>query len=117
MPSLSRVDLNGVADLSLSGFESDDLSIKMEGVVRVSGKESRIQNLSFKGNGLLKMEMYDAPVNSADINYDGLYMMEVLMDGGELSGKIDGIGGLNWKGDVRENSIKVEGPGKILHVK
>ncbi len=116
MPSVEKIALNGVSSLSFSEFDINELGIRTEGVVSVSGNNSTIQNLMFSGNGLLRLDLSDVPVKNAEIRHEGLYLVELLMNGGVLAGKITGMGSLNWRGDVSENRIKVESPGKIIHI-
>ncbi len=116
MPSLGKTDLKGVGSFHMSGFDINELSINTDGVISISGADGRIRNMSFRGDGLLKMDMNDIPVVSADIRYNGLYLIELFMDGGQLSGKIDGMGRFTYRGDVRENSLKVNSPVHVIQV-
>ena len=85
----------------------------MDGILSVSGKNSTIDQLFLKGDGVLNVAMNDVPVTSAQLNHDGVYMIKMLMNGGELKGKLDGIGIMIAAGDISENSIKVDGLGSL----
>lgn len=116
MPSIGKTDLKGVGSFHMSGFEINELIISTDGVISITGADSRIQDMSFRGDGLLKMDMNDSPVVSADIRYNGLYLIDLFMDGGQLTGKIDGMGRFTHRGDVQENSLKVNSARHVIKV-
>ncbi len=51
---------------------------------------------------------------NADLRYKGVYKIELSMAGGELTGKIKGVGKVIYDGEVQKESIHKDGPGMII---
>jgi hypothetical protein len=113
LPSISRVDIKGVADISFTDFSSAKTSIFMEGVVNVTGKSCLFDQFSLSGTGVMNVSMDDMPVTSAHFEYSGVYNINMHMNGGSLTGKLDGIGKMIASGEIGENSININPPGSI----
>jgi hypothetical protein len=114
LPSISEIHLHGIANLNLSGFDSEAITMNIQGVSKISGIHNMIQQLTFTGNGVLFLDMYDTTVTNAYINYNGVYNMKVTIGGGRLSGQMSGIGTLHCRGDVGINDIQVMSPGRMV---
>ncbi|MFC1495268.1 GIN domain-containing protein [Thermodesulfobacteriota bacterium] len=113
LPVISGLDIDGVAAVKYVNFKNIKTSVEMDGVLSISGKNSTIDQFFLKGDGVLYVAMNDLPVTNAHINHNGIYMINMLMNGGELKGRLDGIGIMIAPGDIRENSIKVDGLGSL----
>lgn len=114
MPSLSQIQLRGLVDLELSGFNSKSLTIYTEGSTSITGKGNHIQILYLRGKGLSKLNLRRNSVISADLRYKGVYKIELSMAGGELTGKIEGVGKVIYDGEVRKESIHKDGPSMVI---
>jgi hypothetical protein len=53
-------------------------------------------------------------VINAELRYEGVYKIELSMAGGELTGTIEGVGKVIYDGEVRKESIRKEGPCKVI---
>jgi hypothetical protein len=116
LPVLDEIDLNGVNNLNLSGIKCEDFSIHTEGATRISNSDGSIQNLSIGGNGVSTINLSGISVTNAIIEYQGVYYINLLMNGGRLSGRLDGLGSFNYQGDVSVNEIKVNNnSNKVTH--
>ena len=117
LPDLSRINImNGVATINLSGLDIDSLSVKTLGVANISGDKGSIRDLEFDNQGVLRTDLSAIQVTNANIMCNGVFTIELLMNGGRLSGNLNGIGSLNYHGDVSENDIRVNGPfSKVVH--
>ena len=61
----------------------------------------------------INISMDDAPVTDAHFEYSGIYNINMLMNGGSLSGKLDGVGRMIASGKIAENNINVSEPGSL----
>ena len=113
MPVLHALRTKGVVNLTLSGFETDRLSMRFEGVTSVRGQEGRIGDLRFRGQGVSRMDLRDVPVRTADLDCEGVIKIDLTMAGGELTGSIKGVGELRYAGETSRESIQREGPCKV----
>jgi len=113
MPVLHSLRTKGVADMTISGFDTERLSIRVEGVASVRGMQSRIGELRLRGQGVTRMDLRDVPVRSADLDCEGVIKIDLNMVGGELTGSIKGVGELRYTGEASRASIRKEGPCKV----
>lgn len=113
LPLISRLDIKGVADILFSDFSNTETSVSMEGIMNVTGENCNFNQFLLSGTGVMNVSMNDAPVTNAHFEYNGIYNITMLMNGGRLSGKLDGIGRMIASGEVLENSIRVNGPGTL----
>ena len=113
LPLISRLDIDGVANIKISEFKNTEISIFMNGVMNITGESCSIDQFSLNGTGVVNVAMNDVPVTNAHFKYSGIYNINILMNGGELTGKLDGIGKMIASGEIAENSIKVNGPGSL----
>jgi len=114
MPSLSNLRLSGVVSLELNGFTSENLTVNTSGVTSIMGKGNHIRNLNLIGKGVSNLNLRQNSVINADLSYKGVYKIELSMAGGELTGKIKGVGKVIYNGEVRKESIRKEGPNKVI---
>lgn len=113
LPLISELDIEGVADILISDFNNAKASISMNGVMNVTGENCNFDQFSLSGTGVLNVSMSDVPITNAHFKYNGIYNINILMNGGELTGKLDGMGKIITSGEIAENSIKVNGPGNF----
>ena len=114
MPSLSDLRLSGLVSLELSGFSSERLTVYTTGSTSITGKGNHINNLRLKGEGLSNLNLKRNSVMNADLRYKGVYKIELSMAGGELTGNIKGVGKVIYDGEVRKESIRKDGPCKVI---
>jgi hypothetical protein len=75
-----------------------------------------IRDLEFNGEGVLMMDIPTILINNADLKFQGAYIIGLMMNGGRLSGRLEGMGFCNCEGDVRVNEILVNGSqNKVVH--
>ena len=55
------------------------------------------------------------PVTNAFFNFNGVYMMNLNMNGGELSGMLNGPGKLVIEGNTSRNNINTDGKTNIIY--
>ena len=114
MPSLSDLRLSGIVSLELSGFKSESITVCTSGSTSITGKGNHIHNLNLRGKGVSNLDLRRNSVVNAHLNYEGVYKIELSMAGGELTGNIKGVGEVIYDGEVRKESIRKEGPCKVI---
>jgi hypothetical protein len=117
IPVVSKIDLNGVNSVDLSGINNDNLNISMQGVTTVTGLDSAIKDLSLKGKGVSTIDMTGVSVTNASVECNGTYTINLFMNGGRLSGRLDGIGNLNYRGYITSNEVLANSPvSSVVHL-
>lgn len=114
MPSLSDLRLSGLVSLEINGFNSEILTVNTAGSTSIMGKENYVNNLRLKGEGVSKLNLKGNSVINADLRYEGICKIELSMAGGELTGRIKGIGKVIYDGEVRKESIRKDGTCKVM---
>ena len=116
MPRIKSLRTKGVADVLISGFTLEDLIIHAEGVTSINGENGRTGKFVFTGKGVSKLDFQDFPTRSADLAGKGVIEIELTMAGGELTGSIEGVGHVWYKGETGHESIQVKGSCKVIRI-
>ncbi len=114
MPSLSAIHLRGLVSLELSGFRSENLTVYTVGSTSIIGKGNHINDLYLRGEGLSRLNLKRNSVINADLRYKGVYKIELSMAGGELTGRIKGVGKVIYDGEIRKEKIRKYGPSMVI---
>lgn len=112
-PSLEKIILEGVNDISLSNIDLDNLSIFSEGVVDVYCNNGQVDNLFLEGDGIANFYLENLKAVNCNIDFEGMGKSEVYVDGGDLSGKIEGMMSVDYYGIVSDFSLSIDGMGSI----
>lgn len=113
LPELNRLHAQGVAEIRLTGFNSEHLSIQMQGVSKIVGRRGRINALNLRSEGVSRMDLRDLPIRQADLDCEGVFNIDLSMAGGELSGRVNGVGKVRYGGKVSRETILRDGPCKV----
>jgi hypothetical protein len=117
LPELSSLNVKGVADIRFTGFYSDHLSVRMQGVSKIVGRRGNINALDFRSEGVSNIDLRDLPIRQADLDCEGVFTIELSMAGGELGGRVKGAGKVRYDGKVSRETIQREGPCKVVYEK
>ena len=117
LPELNRLHAKGVAQIRFTGFHSEYLSIRMQGVSKIVGRKGRINALDLRSEGVSRLDLRDLPIRQADLDCEGVFNIDLSMAGGELSGRVKGTGKVRYDGKVSRETILREGPCKIEYAK
>jgi hypothetical protein len=115
MPTVSMLDLNGQGDVKISNFNLPALDVYIKGVIGLKGYNSSVERLSVKGDGALNIDFKDMPASNVLFVFNGAYMIEMQMNGGELAGGLKGPGKLMIEGKVSRNTVKTDNPDNITY--
>ena len=113
IPVLKALQTKGVADIEVSGFKLDDLRIHTDGVSSIRGEKGQLGKLNFRGKGVFNLDLQDFPTKSADLNCEGVIKIYLTMTGGELTGRLKGVGEVRYKGEINYESIHTKGSCKV----
>lgn len=115
MPEMNRLQTKGVTEVTFERFDTKRLSIRSDGVSTVRGSASRVGALELKGRGVSRVELEKVPVGKAVLDYNGVFNIDLTMDGGELEGSLNGVGEVRYSGKTSRQSIRHRGPCKVTH--
>jgi hypothetical protein len=113
IPVIHSLRTRGVVDVSISGFYLEDLIIDSEGVSSIHGVNGRTDSLKFQGKGVSNLDLENFPTRKADLVSKGVVKIDLTMSGGELTGSIEGVGSVRYRGQANHESIRVKGSCKV----
>ncbi len=116
MPVIQRLRTKGVAIASISGFNLESLTIHSEGVTSFHGEGGSTKSLKVTGKGVSKFDFEDFPTHDAHLEFKGTVCIDLTMTGGGLTGKIEGLGSIRYKGEISNNSIRLKGQCKLTQL-
>lgn len=113
VPDLSRIDIDGGAEVRLTGVDSPRLEIRVNGAASVTGIDARIEELHVDVDGAANVDFSSAEVVHASVEMDGASNLSLTMAGGSLTGVLRGVGNVTYGGEVSREAIRVEGLGRV----
>ena len=113
MPNLSGLSASGGVDVEIADFVESDLKLDIAGAAHVEGHDNRIDRLVIIAEGASDIDFTSSKVVNADVRMDGAGNVDLTMDGGELVGRIGGVGSVTYAGEVSNESVRFDGLGSV----
>lgn len=113
MPKLKALHVEGAASVRFDGFECDNLDISIEGAARIQAVDSSARRVSVTLEGTGSVDLEDLKSVDAYIDLDGLGSVILNMAGGDMSGRIDGMGDIRYVGEVSSRDVVIDGMGTV----
>ena len=113
MPSLDGVSVTGAASVTFDGFDSDSLDLTIEGAAQIRALNSSAEDVSVEVAGVGQVDLMDLVTVNARVILDGAGEVKLNMDGGVISGRIDGVGRVAYTGSVKETDVTIDGMGRV----
>lgn len=113
VPEITDIDIDGAADLEISGFDQERLAIDVAGASNVEVYDSRFENVLVDVAGAANVDLSESVAVNVEVDLDGAANVELFMDGGRLTGTLDGLGQVTYRGEVLEETIDVDGLGSV----
>jgi hypothetical protein len=110
VPSISTIYLMGTCRLDLREFNTDYLNVVGDGEVRMTVSNTAITNLDLVSQGVSEWDFSKASVVNARVRTDGTFSILLFMNGGRLSGALNGIGTLTYTGAADITDMKKKDP-------
>lgn len=109
LPHLNAIEIGGLGHVEIDGFDEDSLSVVVNGMANVEGRDSRFRKVSLEISGLGNVDLTRVPTENVDVMLTGASNVELNMDGGQLTGTSSGFGNVNYRGTVSNENIRVSG--------
>ncbi len=113
LPDLESLQTAGGAGVTISGFDLDSLHIEVDGAANIAVHDGRIDDLSIDSDGAAIFDFSGVQVRNAEVEMDGASHLNISMAGGVLQGVLRGLGDVIFSGEVSDESIRIEGLGRI----
>ncbi len=109
MPSLRAIESSGAGEVTLVGFEQDELFIDVSGATSMKASDSSVNKLLLNVSGASSLELTGLRSHDAVIDVSGAGRITLNMTGGALTGDISGAGDIRYCGSVSSESISRSG--------
>ncbi len=111
--NLANVQVRGGARVTIDGFTVPSLSIDIAGAGNVIGSNNRVNTLTLHTAGASSMDFRSSSVTNAVVNLQGAGNVILSMNGGALSGQLDGVGRIDYYGTVSAQDVRINGVGTV----
>lgn len=115
MPELGAVVLSGANRLSFSGFSGNRLRLECSGAATVSGDSGAYEQLEIDASGASTVLLRDLRARNADVRLSGAGEVQLLMQGGSLSGRASGAARVTYWGTTSQEAIETSGIARVIH--
>ncbi|MEI6286040.1 MAG: DUF2807 domain-containing protein [Bacillota bacterium] len=112
MPTLESIHVFGASEIRVSNFngEKHPFALTVEGATSFRADNSTFANVDVECQGASSIVFRSCLITAAVVNVSGASNVEIeRMDGGELSGSLNGVASLRYSGKVSGNKIKTTG--------
>lgn len=118
MPVLNDIDLEGVVNVIVAGFDQNQMSIDIEGVSRLRGESLSLDNLTADVSGVSELNLADVfPIGSATVSVSGTSQATLNMDvGSSLSGSVMGTSTLSYYGTNVNVTVTTEPVSQLVRL-
>jgi len=113
VPQLSLLSVEGGADVQLSGLDAERFEIEVDGAGDIRGTDARIGELEIEIDGAANVDFVESRVTTADVRISGAGEVALTMAGGELTGRISGVGSITYAGEISRESVDIDGLGSV----
>lgn len=113
MPTLSALRVAGGADVDIAGFSGGALALGISGAADVTAADAAWDRLAVQVSGAANVDFTAGRVTDAEVRLDGAGNVELTMGGGELTGRIAGVGSITYGGEVSRESVDIDGLGSV----
>ncbi len=108
-PSLDTLKVRGAAKVTMSGLSAEWLQIYTDGASQVEGFDNTVENLYLDCKGAVNIDFTSSITTNAEVHLAGATNVMLSMNGGTLTGRMEGVGSVVYSGTVSEESIQTEG--------
>ncbi len=116
MPTIDHFEVDGAASIYLFEFNQDTINLDVNGAATIRGEKNIFNNIEIDVKGAGNVNFGKSETVNADIDIDGVGNVIVSITGGTLSGSIDGLGKVEYYGEISNNKMDIQGLGKIKKI-
>lgn len=116
MPELAELRSEGGLSAGIHGFTGETLTIAGGGGVQIKAEDCRYEKLSLQLSGGIQGDFRDLSAEDIHIKGNGAVDLDVTMNGGALTGDVNGAANIKVRGNVAQNSLRVHGVSNIEYL-
>ncbi len=116
LPALRELSSEGGLTARLAGFAGDELVIKSGGGVQLNAADCAYNKLELELSGGIQGSLKELKAEDIHIEGNGAVDLDLHVDGGSLTGEVNGAAHIRIRGSLHKNTLKVNGVSNIEYL-
>lgn len=116
MPQLTGLSSEGGMSASLQDFTGDELRINSGGGVQLKAVNCTYTDLELDLSGGIQGNLQDLKAENINIDGNGAVDLDLHMNGGSLTGEVNGAANIKIRGSMRKNTLQVHGVSNVEYI-
>ena len=105
-PAIEALTLAGAVNGTIVGLDAAELTVLSDGATNLVFEDSTIGDLTLQTAGAANIDLGDSLVENGVLDMSGASQLVINMNGGSLTGRVEGVGNVRYSGDV--SSVDVD---------
>ena len=108
-PAIETLRLAGVVNGTVVGLDAAELTVSLDGATNLIFEDSTIGDLTLQTAGAANVDLEESLVENAVLSLAGANQLRITMDGGSLTGHVEGVGNVRYSGETSSVNVDVDG--------
>ena len=108
-PAIEALTLAGAVNGTIVGLDAAELTVLSEGATNLVFEDSTIGDLTLQTAGAANIDLSESLVENAVLGLSGANQLRINMDGGSLTGRVEGVGNVRYSGDASSVNVDTDG--------
>lgn len=112
-PAVEALSLAGAVNGTIAGLDAAELTVLSEGATNLVFEDSTIGELTLQTAGAANIDLGESLVENAVLSLAGANQLRITMNGGSLTGRVEGVGNVRYSGETSSVNVDIEGIVKL----
>ena len=108
-PALEVLILAGAVNATVVGLDAAELTVGLNGANNLVFEDSTIGDLTLQTAGAAHVDLEESLVENAVLALAGANQLRITMDGGSLTGRVEGVGNVRYSGETSSVNVDIDG--------
>ena len=108
-PAIETLSLAGVVNGTVVGLDAAELTVSLDGATHLVFEDSTIGDLTLQTAGAANIDLEESLVENAVLSLAGANQLRITMDGGSLTGRVEGVGNVRYSGETSSVNVDTDG--------
>ena len=108
-PAIETLSLAGVVNGTVVGLDATELTVRLDGASNLVFEDSTIGDLTLQTAGAANVDLEESLVENAVLALAGANQLRITMDGGSLTGRVEGVGNVRYSGETSSVNVDIDG--------
>ena len=108
-PAVEALSLAGAVNGTIAGLDAAELTVLSEGATNLVFEDSTIGELTLQTAGAANIDLGESLVENAVLSLTGANQLRITMNGGSLTGRVEGVGNVRYSGETSSVNVDTEG--------